>query len=99
MFYEIQQSPMKFRLWSGLIVWILIAFFLTFILHSFPILWWTGFICGFVIYGVYNFTNLATLSHYSFTVSLIDTLWGTFLLGIVSMIGSIIYKKQNNSCQ
>ncbi len=43
-------------------------------------------ILGFVVYGVYNTTNLATMNKYSLKVSIIDTLWGTVLFTLVSYI-------------
>jgi len=43
-------------------------------------------ILGFVVYGVYNTTNFATMNKYSLKVSIIDTLWGTVLFTLVSYI-------------
>lgn len=42
-------------------------------------------ILGFVIYSIYNGTNKSTLNKWGMYESLIDTLWGTILYGIVSM--------------
>jgi len=40
---------------------------------------WRGAILGAAIYGVYNATNMATLSQYSLEYAITDTMWGTFL--------------------
>ena len=44
---------------------------------------------GFVIYGTYDFTNLALLSNWSVLLSIIDTMWGAVLFGLTT---AIIYK-------
>lgn len=45
---------------------------------------------GFVIYGIYNATNLATLKNYSVKVSIVDTLWGSFLTFLISNLSKSI---------
>ena len=45
-----------------------------------------GALSGFIVYGVYNFTNYATLTHYTLKLSILDTMWGTLALGIVSAL-------------
>ena len=43
-------------------------------------------ILGFIIYGIYNATNYATINKYSLNVAIIDTLWGSTLFTIVSYL-------------
>ena len=45
-----------------------------------------GALLGFVMYAFYDLTNLATLKDYAWSLTLIDTLWGTLLVGIVTSI-------------
>ena len=45
-----------------------------------------GCILGLVIYGVYNTTNLATINNYSIKVSIVDTIWGSLLMGLISIL-------------
>ena len=45
---------------------------------------------GFVIYGIYNATNLATLKNYSVKVSIVDTLWGSFLTFLISNLSKSV---------
>jgi len=45
-----------------------------------------GALFGLVVYGVYNFTNLATISKYGFYESVIDTIWGVILCSSVTYI-------------
>lgn len=45
-----------------------------------------GALLGFIIYGVYNSTNKATINKWGLCESLVDTIWGSLLIGIVSVI-------------
>lgn len=47
---------------------------------------WTGALLGFCMYAFYDFTNLATLKDYPTSLAIIDTAWGTFLVGCVSVV-------------
>jgi uncharacterized membrane protein len=48
------------------------------------LLW--GAIYGLIVYGVYDLTNLATLKNWSFTMVVIDMLWGMFICGFTSLV-------------
>lgn len=85
------QKKFIFRVWSGIVVWILIALFIAIDQC------WTvkktpfdprilGFLYGFIIYGVYNFTNYATLYKYNLKVVFIDSFWGSLNIGITTLI-------------
>ena len=49
-----------------------------------------GFLFGFVLYGVFDFTNLAIFSDYSLKTATIDMFWGGTLLSITSFISYYI---------
>jgi uncharacterized membrane protein len=44
---------------------------------------------GFIIYGVYEFTNMALFKNWSILTVIIDTTWGTVLFGLTT---AIVYK-------
>ena len=46
-----------------------------------------GAVFGFLAYGTYNFTNMATLKDWPNKVSLIDMIWGTALTAISACSG------------
>ena len=54
--------------------------------NDIPTAAWTGALLGFCMYAFYDFTNLATLKDYSLSLALVDTAWGTFLVGCVSVV-------------
>ena len=45
-----------------------------------------GALFGLVVYGVYNFTNLAVIAKYGLIPSVIDTVWGTILCSMITYI-------------
>jgi uncharacterized membrane protein len=51
-----------------------------------------GVLFGFVVYGVFDFTNYATLERWTLKATIIDLLWGMFVSGFMSGLISIIYK-------
>lgn len=51
-----------------------------------------GALLGFVAYGTYDFTNLATITNWPPLVTLVDIVWGTSLTAIMSTIGYFVAK-------
>lgn len=49
-----------------------------------------GLVLAIGMYGVYNMTNLAILPNYSTELAIRDTIWGTSLISMVTLIGSYI---------
>ena len=93
-FKSINKEEFPLRIWSGLIVWFLMAITVSTYLSNVDTthlnIFLYGMLIGFLIYGIYNFTNYATIKKYTIKTTLIDTLWGTILFGIVTLICSYI---------
>lgn len=51
--------------------------------------WWQtllmGAIFGAIMYGVYDFTNLATLERWNWKLALVDTAWGATICGLTAL--------------
>ena len=45
-----------------------------------------GGLLGFFMYAFYDLTNLATLREYPWSLTIVDTLWGTFLVAVVTVV-------------
>ena len=45
-----------------------------------------GALLGFCMYAFYDFTNLATLKDYPWSLTIVDILWGTVLVSVVTVI-------------
>ena len=54
-----------------------------------------GAIYGLIVYGVYNYTNLATINEYGNYEALVDTIWGTTLCGGVAYLYTVISETKN----
>lgn len=93
-FQSIQGSPLNLRISGGIVAWLLLALGIRHfgILNgnTKPELFTRGALLGFVIYGVYNATNYATFSNYPIKAAIADTLWGTFAVGAVTVISSML---------
>lgn len=80
------QWPAAFMVWgllaAGLIVFVLPRAFLATTFDAFLY----GALYGFIVYGVYDLTNFATLAHWPLTVTLVDLAWGSFLNGILTVL-------------
>lgn len=51
-----------------------------------------GALFGFCVYGAYDFTNLATLRSWPWTVSVVDLAWGTAATAIATVIAFLVVK-------
>jgi uncharacterized membrane protein len=49
-----------------------------------------GALFGFFSYGVYDFTNMATLRNWTLTITLADLVWGTVLTGTAATLGYVV---------
>ena len=49
-----------------------------------------GGVFGLIVYGIYDFTNLATIKNWSLFESMIDMLWGGILFTIVTYISNYL---------
>ena len=75
----------KLKIISALLCYLIMAFGLYyFSVKEKNIL--NALILGFVINGIYNTTNYATLNKYSLNVAIIDTIWGPTLFTTVAYL-------------
>ena len=49
-----------------------------------------GGIMGGLMYGMFSFTNYALIKKWSISVALLDTIWGTILYSLVSLLTSYL---------
>lgn len=79
-----QKSPMQVRVLGAAICYPLLALALDRFVVSRNGDAKDALLLGFVIYGVYNSTNYATLSNWSADLAIQDTLWGAVLFGLTT---------------
>jgi uncharacterized membrane protein len=91
LFESIQKTPLQLKVIPAIIVYIWMASAVTYfgvlssktskesMLHG-------GYI-GLAMYGLYDFTNLATFKNWTYEMTLKDMTWGTVLCAISSRVG------------
>lgn len=52
-----------------------------------------GALFGFLAYGTYDFTNMATIKNWPTIVSVVDIIWGTFITSVSASLGYLITKQ------
>jgi uncharacterized membrane protein len=93
---NVQKSPMKVNMIYAIVAYVLMI--LGFVYFTVPLLNASkiksnifnalryGGLFGFIVYGIYNATNLAIFQSYSLLTGLIDTLWGSLVYTGVSYV-------------
>ena len=93
---NIQKSPLTMRVIPAVLVYILIiAALYVFALDAKTLkeAALKGAALGFAMYGLYDLTNYATLTNYTFQMTVKDMAWGTVLCGLVAAAGFYLQPK------
>jgi len=92
MMKNIQKSPLKMKPLYALVVYVLMILGWKLLIdrkgEKQTAIVRNSIILGIVIYGVFDFTNLAIFDNYSLKLGLIDMLWGGILFGVSSYIAT-----------
>ena len=86
---KIQGSDIKINIIATGITYIILIFGLNYFIIQRNRSVKDAALLGFVIYGTYEFTNMALFKDWSILTAIIDTTWGTVLFGLTT---AIIYK-------
>ena len=100
-FYNEQLSgflrPEVVPVWSAVLAWLLIplgiVLFVLKIAKNEKESFIYGALYGLILYGVYDFTNYASLANWTLTMLVVDIVWGMVLCSVSSLILYYIYKK------
>ena len=97
-----KDSPANSQVWTPMIItYLLLAFGLyLFVVNpeinnfkpDYLIIFMKGLAFGLTVYGVYNGTNKVTINEWGTFESLIDTIWGTLLNGILAVVSVYLTK-------
>lgn len=86
---KIQGSDIQLNMVASLITYIILIFGLNYFIIKNKKSVQEAALLGFIIYGVYEFTNLALIKNWFLFTALIDTTWGTILFALTTFI---VYK-------
>ena len=94
MIETIQKSPFEIKYAPAFITYVLMVLGLyTYVIPNMDGTIKTAFIkgglFGFILYGVFDMTNMAIFKEYSLRVALLDILWGTLLFTISGYVSSV----------
>lgn len=89
MIKNIQGTPIKIKLFPAIICYIILIFSLYYFIINKKSSYLDAFFLGFIIYGVYETTNMATINKWNYNIGVIDLIWGGFLF----LITTYLYKK------
>lgn len=78
MFRKIQGHEITLKVIPSIIVYLVLAY-----LTALPKSVEEAFFLGLAVYAVYDFTNLATLTKYTTSFAVLDSLWGGVLFVLV----------------
>lgn len=89
--FDIQKKPLRINYSYGFIAYIFLVSGLYYIVYrNIRKVSWKydtliqGFIYGVLVYGTFDFTNLAIFSDYPLNLALLDTLWGGILMSLTA---------------
>ena len=95
---KMNDSSLSPTWWSLSLVYILISFALTYYVFTSDEgsnelnIFLKGTLLGFVIFSVYNLANYSLIKEWSFTLLLVDIIWGTALCGLVAFLTFYVNK-------
>lgn len=81
----IQGSPMEFRMWPAIPVYLALGYLLTLAESAKG-----AFFLGLSTYAVYDFTNLATFKKYPLEFAAADSLWGGTLMTLAWYVRKMV---------
>lgn len=86
----IQDTPIKMNLLATILCYIFLVFGINYFIIQPNRSVQDAFLLGLVIYGVFETTNMALFSKWSWITVLIDTLWGGILFALTTFIIKLI---------
>lgn len=93
--YEIQNSELNIRFTPVILCYLLLIFSVQHFIISKKGNLLDAFLLGVCIYGVFEFTNYATISKWPLKLVIIDTLWGGILFSLTTFIYVKFFKIKN----
>jgi uncharacterized membrane protein len=92
---RMKEGVISANLWVALPVYVLIAALVTFFVlpkvgagGSFLSIFFWGALAGLILYGTYDLTNMSFIKDWTWTMTIADMLWGTFMVGIMAVIAA-----------
>ena len=88
----IQGKPMKVIILPMVITYIILIFGLYYFIIKQRKSVMDAALLGFVIYGVYEFTNKTIIAEWTYFTAIVDVIWGTILFGLTTYLYNRVNK-------
>ena len=85
MIEKVQGSPISLNLQAAVIAYIILFLFIYIFLPK-TTSYNEAFLLGFLAYGIYDSTNMATLKDWDATTAILDSLWGGVLFVLIKFV-------------
>jgi uncharacterized membrane protein len=92
---NVQKENFKLNVFGLLMSYFFLVLGLYFLLKN-NLDYTNAFLFGLIVYGVYDFTNLAIFNKWSLFLSIIDILWGGILFSLTIMLINFIFGRYYN---
>lgn len=86
----VQGSPMVLNVFGAVVTYVFLIFGLNYFIIRPGRSAWDAFLLGLVVYGVYDFTNLALLAKWQLFTAVTDTLWGGALFYLTTRLVAVL---------
>jgi len=86
----VQGSPLRINLFGAVVTYVFLIFGLNYFIIRPGRSAQDAFLLGLVVYGVYEFTNLALLSKWQLFTAVTDTLWGGALFYLTTRLVGLL---------
>lgn len=91
---KVQNGSLSIVLWAGILAWLCIALgsliFVVLPSTSLSQAFLMGALFGFILYGVYDLTNLTFITNYPRLFVIVDIMWGAVVCSIISGVGFLV---------
>lgn len=88
----VQSKPMSVQMLPVIVTYIILVFGLYYFIIKQRKSVMDAALLGFVIYGVYEFTNKSIIKEWTYFTAILDVSWGTILFGLTTYLYNILNK-------
>ena len=88
---KIQRTAIQFRVEGAVVVYLLLAIGLYYFIVKPGLSAWEAALLGLVIYGTFDFTNYAMFKNYDLKIAIMDTVWGSLLFALTTLVLAQVY--------
>ena len=91
---KIQHSVIHLNIFSLVMVYIFDIFILYYFIIYKNLSLFEAFLLGLCVYGVYEFTNKSIFTKWSYSLVILDTLWGGTLFLLTTFLSRLFFKNK-----